>query len=128
MTGRTTERVTATLVVPTMLAALSDEQLSRPRDVSSLQMLSHGGSPVATQTLRRAHAAFPDAELMHLYGATETAPIATILPHGERLLDAPQARSCGQPAVGVEVRIIDPVSGTPCPPGEIARWRSAART
>ena len=45
---------------------------------------------------------------MHLYGATETAPIATVLPHEERVLDDPQARSCGQPAVGVEVRVVDP--------------------
>ena len=41
----------------TMLAAMSDEQLVRPRDISSLRYLSHGGSPVATETLRRAHAA-----------------------------------------------------------------------
>ncbi len=53
------ERVTATLAVPTMLAALSDEQLARPRDVSSLGLISHGGAPIATETLRRAHAAFP---------------------------------------------------------------------
>ena len=101
------ERVTATLVVPTMMAAMSDEQLARPRDVSSLSLLSHGGAPVATETLRRAHAAFPDAELMHLYGTTETAPIATVLPQEQRVLDAPQARSCGQPAVGVEVAVVD---------------------
>ena len=31
-----------------------------------------------TDTLRRAHPAFPDAELVHLYGATETTPIATL--------------------------------------------------
>ena len=73
-------RVTATLVVPTMLAALADEQLARPRDVSSLRGISHGGAPVATETLRRAHAAFPGATLLHVYGATETAPIATLLP------------------------------------------------
>jgi long-chain acyl-CoA synthetase len=101
------ERVTATLVVPTMLAAISEEQLARPRDVSSLAMVSHGGSPVATETLRRAHAAFPDAELLHLYGATETAPIATALPHEERILDTPLARSCGQPVVGVEIAVLD---------------------
>jgi long-chain acyl-CoA synthetase len=105
------ERVTATLVVPTMLAALADEQLARPRDVSSLRMLSHGGSPVATETLRRARQAFPGAELMHLYGTTETAPIATIMAHEEALLDAPQARSCGQPAIGVEVRVMDEETG-----------------
>jgi long-chain acyl-CoA synthetase len=105
------EAVTATLVVPTMLAALSEEQLARPRDVSALRLISHGGAPVATETLRRAHRAFPDAELMHLYGTTETAPIATVLPHEERLLDEPQARSCGQPAVGVEVAVMDALSG-----------------
>jgi long-chain acyl-CoA synthetase len=104
------EGVTATLVVPTMLAALSDEQLTRPRDVSALRLISHGGAPVATETLRRAHRAFPDAELMHLYGTTETAPIATVFPHEERMLDDPQARSCGQPAVGVEVAVMDPVT------------------
>ncbi len=111
------ERVTATLLVPTMLAAISDEQLARPRDVGSLSLLSHGGAPVATETLRRAHAAFGAAELMHLYGTTETAPIATILPHEERVLDAQQARSCGQPAVGVEVIVVDLITGTPAPAG-----------
>jgi long-chain acyl-CoA synthetase len=111
-------RVTATLVVPTMLAAMSDEQLARPRDVSSLRTISHGGSPVATETLRRAHAAFPDAELVHIYGATETAPIATTFRHEERLLDAPQARSCGQPAVGVDMRIVGP-DGTPVETGAV---------
>ena len=105
------EGVTATLVVPTMLAALSEEQLVRPRDVSTLRLISHGGAPVATETLRRAHSAFPEAELMHLYGTTETAPIATVLPHEERVLDQPQASSCGQPAVGVEVTVLDPTSG-----------------
>jgi long-chain acyl-CoA synthetase len=101
------EQVTATLVVPSMLAALNEEQLARPRDVSSLRLLSFGGAPSATETLRRAHLAFPGAQLLHLYGATETAPIATALPAVERLLDAPQARSCGQPAVGVDVQIRD---------------------
>ena len=102
------EGVTATLLVPTMLAAVSEEQLARPREVSTLRLISHGGSPVATQTLRRARSAFPEVELMHLYGATETSPIATVLPHEERILEQPQAKSCGQPAIGVEVAVLDP--------------------
>src|SRR2546426_776178 len=36
------ERVTATLGVPTMLAALAEEQERKPRDVASLVHLSHG--------------------------------------------------------------------------------------
>jgi long-chain acyl-CoA synthetase len=94
-----------------MLAAMNDEQLARPRDVSSLEMISFGGAPSATQTLRRAREAFPAARLLHIYGATETAPIATTLLGVEALLDAPQASSCGQPAVGVDVEIRLPDGG-----------------
>ena len=111
--------VTATLVVPTMLAALSEEQLARPREVSTLRLISHGGAPIATETLRRAHRAFPDAELMHLYGTTETSPIATVLPNEERILDEPQARSCGQPAVGVAVAILGSTGGERAPVGTV---------
>jgi long-chain acyl-CoA synthetase len=99
------ERVTATLVVPSMLAAMNEEQLARPRDVSSLELIAFGGAPSATATLRRAHEAFPGARLLHIYGATETAPIATTMLGVEEMLDSPRAQSCGQPAVGVDVEI-----------------------
>src|SRR4051794_32812818 len=112
------ERVTATLVVPSMLAAMNEEQLARPRDVSSLRLVSFGGAPSATETLRRAHEAFPGARLLHLYGATETAPIATALLGVEDVLDTPRARSCGQPAVGVEVEI-HTAEGSPTGAGEV---------
>jgi acyl-CoA synthetase (AMP-forming)/AMP-acid ligase II len=111
-------RISDTLLVPTMLAAMNDEQLARPRDVSSLRSISHGGSPCATETLRRAHQAFPDAELIHMYGATETAPIATSVNHEEQLLDGPRARACGQPAVGVDVIVVGP-DGQELPVGEV---------
>ncbi|HKA04298.1 MAG TPA: AMP-binding protein [Acidimicrobiales bacterium] len=110
--------VTATLVVPTMLAAFTDEQVARPRDVSTLRAICHGGSPVATETVRRAHDAFPDAELLHLYGATETAPIATTLRGEELLLDSPRVRSCGQATVGVEVAVVGS-DGQPVRTGEV---------
>jgi long-chain acyl-CoA synthetase len=112
------QRVTDTLVVPSMLAAMNEEQIARPRDVSSLRMISFGGAPSATETLRRAREAFPGARLVHIYGATETAPIATTLVGVEDLLDAPQARSCGQPAVGVDVEIRTPDGGV-AGPGEV---------
>jgi len=99
------ERVTVTLVVPSMLAAINEEQLARPRDVSSLELIPFGGAPTATDTLRRAHEAFPGVRLLHIYGATELSPIATLLPGVEKLLDRPEARSCGQPAVGVEIEV-----------------------
>jgi long-chain acyl-CoA synthetase len=102
------EGVTATLVVPTMLAAMADEQLTRPRPITALRQLAHGGSPVATEVVRRTHSAFPSAELIHYYGATETAPIATAMTGEEHLVDGPRGRSCGQPVVGVDVRVAGP--------------------
>jgi long-chain acyl-CoA synthetase len=113
------ERVTATQVVPTMLAAMAEEQLDRPRDVSSLRYLTFGGAPSATATLRRAHRAFPDAELITMYGATETAPLVTAVRHVEARLDSPQAHTCGRPLVGVEARIVDPDDRTPVAPGVV---------
>ena len=101
------EAVTHTLLVPTMLAAAAGAQLARPRDVSSLRYLSHGASPISAETLRKARRAFPRAELLHVYGTTEATPITTLLPHEELVLDTPRIRSCGQPATGVEIRIID---------------------
>jgi long-chain acyl-CoA synthetase len=101
-----------------MLAALNEEQAARPRDTSSLRLLTHGAAPIATEVLRRAHALFPSAELVHLYGATETAPLVTVGRHEEDLLDAPEARSCGQPVVGVEVQVVDPL-GQPVGWGEV---------
>ena len=113
-----TEQVTTTLGVPTMIAALAEEQLARPRQVGSLRSLAHGGSPIATEVVRRAHAAFPNTELIHAYGATETAPLVTLLRHEERLVESDLARSCGQAVAGVDVRVVDP-SDHDLPPGEI---------
>jgi long-chain acyl-CoA synthetase len=101
------EAVTHTLLVPTMLAATLTEQDARPRDISSLRYLSHGASPIASETLRRTHVTFPAAELLHVYGTTEATPITTLLPHEERVIGTPMDRSCGQPAIGVELRIVD---------------------
>ena len=112
------EAVTHTLLVPTMLAAAANVQLARPRDVSSLRYLSHGASPISAETLRRARQAFPQAELLHVYGTTEATPITTLLPHEELILDTPRVRSCGQPATGVQVRIIDD-QGQDVPPGPV---------
>ncbi len=112
------EAVTHTLLVPTMLAAAAKAQLDRPRNVSSLRYLSHGASPITAETLRRTRQAFPSAELLHVYGTTESTPITTLLPHEERILDTPLVRSCGQPAVGVDIRVVDS-SLADVPPGAV---------
>ncbi len=111
-------RVTIFLPVPTMLASLVAEQRLRPRDVSSLRMLGHAGSPIAAELIRQAHEVFPDTELAQFYGATETSSVVTRLRHEEATLGTDLAGSCGQPAVGVAVRTVRP-DGIDCEPGEI---------
>jgi len=53
-----------------------------------------------------------------VYGTTEATPITTLLPHEELIIETPRVRSCGQPATGVEVRIIDD-EGQDVPPGTV---------
>ena len=100
-------RVTESLGVPTMLAAMAEEQHANPRDTSSLRLMAHGGSPIATEVIKRTRSAFPTAGLVEVYGATELSPLATILVDEELLIDDPRARSCGQPVLGNEIRICD---------------------
>lgn len=100
-------RVTLTLGVPTMLSAMAEEQIARPRKVDTVRVIAHGGSPIATEVVRRTVMAFPGAEMVHVYGATELSPLTTVLRHEQRWLDNERARSCGQSIVGTDVRILD---------------------
>ena len=100
-------KVTSTLGVPAMIAAMTEEQFANPRDVSSFKIIAHGGSPIATETVRRATQAFPTADFCHLYGATELSPLATGLLHEQDLLDSERRRSCGLPIVGCDIRMMD---------------------
>lgn len=98
--------VTETLGVPTMLSAIAEEQMTRPRRTESLRMIAHGGSPIATEILRRTHAAFPTAGLVEVYGATELSPLCTVLTNEQDLIDSPLARSCGRPIIGCMINIL----------------------
>tara|TARA_R110002096_G_scaffold85323_6_gene196355 strand:- start:3052 stop:4563 length:1512 start_codon:yes stop_codon:yes gene_type:complete len=110
--------VTHTLAVPTMLSAMAETQHTAPRKVDSLKVISHGGSPAATEVLRRSHGAFPTAELVELYGATELSPLITALRNEQTLLETPRARSCGQSIPGTDVRVLS-ADGEPLPAGEV---------
>jgi long-chain acyl-CoA synthetase len=111
------EEVKTTLAVPTMIAAMIEAQATDPRDTSSLRLIAHGASPIAMELVERAHELFPTAELVHLYGATETAPLVTGLRHEELLTDSPRGKAVGQAVLGVSLRIEGP-DGTELPPGE----------
>ena len=112
------ENVSLTLGVPTMLAAMAEEQHSNPRKVDTVRAIAHGGSPIATEVVRRTWTAFPTAEMIEVYGATELSPLTTALRNEHLLLDDDRSRSCGQSIPGTDVRILDP-DGTEVGRGEI---------
>ncbi len=112
------EHITGAIAVPSMLAALIEAQATNPRDVSSLRWISHGASPVALEVLKRSFELFK-CELIHLYGATELSPLATIFRHEDRYLADPQrAKSCGTVPPGINLEIRDS-NRQPLPQGEV---------
>jgi len=113
-----TEQITSAIAVPSMLAAMIEVQRAQPRDVSTLRWISHGASPIALETLKSGLELF-GCELIHLYGATELSPLATIFRHEDRFLHDPKrAKSCGTvpPGVSLEIRSKE---GDTLPAGEV---------
>ena len=99
-------RVTDLLLVPTMIQMLVDNPAAREHDLSSVEHLLYGASPISEALLERVEKAMPTARLVQAYGMTELCPVATILDsvgHG----DATLRRSAGRAAPHTLVRIVD---------------------
>jgi long-chain acyl-CoA synthetase len=105
------QRVTATLLVPTMIQMLTDHPLFKTADLSSLKRIMYGASPINEALLNRAMAGLPGTAFHQLYGMTELSPLATHLPWdqhtGEAATKKNRQRACGRAAIGCEVRIVD---------------------
>ena len=102
--------VTRTVLVPTMVNMLLHHPDLGRRDLSSLQCLLYGGSPMPEAVLRTAIAALPGVRLIQAYGQTEAAPVLTMLRPEYHVLDgalAGRLTSGGQALPGVEVAILD---------------------
>jgi acyl-CoA synthetase (AMP-forming)/AMP-acid ligase II len=99
-------RVTDVLLVPTMIRLLVDSPQAGEFDVSSLNHLIYGGSPMTPALLARARAVFPEAGFVQAYGMTELAPVATLLSPADH--EIPElAGSAGRAAPHGELRIVD---------------------
>jgi acyl-CoA synthetase (AMP-forming)/AMP-acid ligase II len=112
--------VTFLLLVPTMLQMLFDHPRFTDYDISSLELIIYGASPMPQALLERIMQAVPNVQLVQGYGQTELAPVCTLLLPRDHQLDGPlvhRRRSVGRPAVGIDVKIVDEELDV-VPPGE----------
>src|SRR6266700_4409267 len=114
--------VTFTMLVPTMINVLLHTPEVDSYDVSSLRTLIYAASPMPVELLKQGLSKWGQI-FVQGYGMTEAAPILTILPKSDHLLDgAPEQvhrlSSCGKQVLGVEVRVVT-ARGEDVQPGEI---------
>jgi long-chain acyl-CoA synthetase len=115
------EHVTDVLLVPTMIQMLVDHPAIRSYDLSSLQNITYGASPISEAVLGRAIAALPNVHFTQAYGMTELSPIATLL-HWKEHIGGGRAkgrhRAAGRATLGCEVQIVD-ADDKPVPCGTV---------
>ena len=116
------QKVTATLIVPTMINALLNHPDIDTYDVSSLRRITYGGSPMPLELLKKGLQKWGPI-FVQAYGTTEAAPLLSMLDPQDCSVDGTpeQVRrlaSCGKESLGVEVRVVN-ASGDDVKPGEI---------
>ena len=116
----TVERVRGThlMLVPTMINLLLEHPAIDDVDLSSLEAVLYGGSPIAPELLRRAVERFR-CDFAQTYGMTETS-VATLLTPADHDPDRKPhlLASGGRDAVSQQVRVVDE-HDVDVPPGQL---------
>jgi fatty-acyl-CoA synthase len=115
------QRITATMLVPTMLYALLDHPDSRTRDLSSLETVYYGASSINPVRLAEAIDRFGPI-FAQFFGQTEAPMAISYLAKDEH--DAERLSSCGRPSVFLRTALTDS-DGNPVPRGEPGEIRVA---
>jgi len=104
------ERVTDTLLVPTMIQMLIDHPGRDQYDLSSLRFIVYGAAPISEALLTRAMSALPKVLFMQGYGMTElSGPLTFLEPHYHTLEGRKLGKlaSAGRASIFAETRIVD---------------------
>ncbi|CAM2813810.1 AMP-binding protein [Prescottella defluvii] len=110
------ERLNCTLLVPSMIYALLDHAPSERADLSSLELILYGASPMSPTRLAEGLDRFGPV-FAQMFGQTECYPIS-FLRTGDHRVEHPELLgSCGVPLSGVSVSIRGE-DGSPVPAGE----------
>jgi long-chain acyl-CoA synthetase len=101
------EKVTHTLLVPTMINLLASSGRMKDFDLGSIKRMLYGASPMPEAVLESAMKQLPNAGFAQGYGQTEASPIITALPPEYHVSGGDKLRSAGRAALGVEVLVMD---------------------
>jgi fatty-acyl-CoA synthase len=111
------QRITATMLVPTMLYALMDHPDSRTRDLSSLETVYYGASAINPSRLKEAIDRFGPIFAQY-YGQSEAPMVITYLAKQDHVSgDERRLSSCGRPSAFVRTALLDE-KGESVPVGE----------
>jgi acyl-CoA synthetase (AMP-forming)/AMP-acid ligase II len=118
-------RVTGILLVPTMIHRLVTHPLLPKADLSSLQHILYGASPMPEETLRHAIRALPRCRFFQAYGQTELSPLATALTSEYHTFEGSTAgklTSAGRAMSCCDVEVVDG-EGIEVPRGTVGEIR-----
>lgn len=110
------ERCTGLYGVPTMFNAEVHHPNFAQYDVTSLRTGIMAGSPCPVELMKQVTTTLHCPEMTIGYGLTEASPIITQTDVTEPI--EVRVRTVGRELPGVEVRLVDPVTGRDCAPGE----------
>jgi acyl-CoA synthetase (AMP-forming)/AMP-acid ligase II len=110
---------TAMLGVPTMLVAMMEHPSFPTTDLSAIEAVCSGGSLVPAPMVRRFEDQL-DAPFTIVFGQTECSPVASMTQPTDTIED--KAGTIGPPMPGVEVKIVDPVTGDTLPVGAVGEF------
>jgi acyl-CoA synthetase (AMP-forming)/AMP-acid ligase II len=111
-------QVRTAFLVPTMLQRILEHPDFTGTDLSSLVAIAYGAAAAPVALVRRAMAALPHVAFANVFGQTETLGAYTTLSPEEHR-DPNRVGSAGRPLPGVEVRVVDPDTGSDVETGTV---------
>lgn len=126
-----TERISHMFLVPALLMFLLATPAIKDADMSSLREIFYGASPISEDVLVNCLRVFK-CGFTQVYGMTETTGAICALASSDHDPDGPRRsllRSAGKPLAHVEIRAVDPDSGTDVPLGSVGElWTRSPYT
>ncbi len=118
------EKVSSTMLVPTVLYRFLEVDLHQMYDLSSLKKMFYGASPMNPEKLKGLQTKFGNI-FVQAYGASETLAPVSLLATEDHVAKTPEEEkrlsSAGAPVANAEIRVMGP-NGRELPSGEIGEF------